>query len=244
MVVAVDLLAGAGVLAGLVATVCAALAVAPLVGAGFLGTIAVAGGDGRTLPALVVAQAATRPSVATLVVTPQSDGSVRATLERGAGATLDDQSTIAATRTRLTSDESRLAVLAGNLASRSGLDPVPDLDAFDIGFVVVAAPDADASEAQRDVRTRVREGLDATAALVPSGDTRSGETLWRYPEADEGAGVSADRGPVATTLLIALAVVVGAALLLAVPTRRRRRATPETALPGDDPADTFSEDEE
>ena len=77
----------------------------------------------RTLPAFVVAEAETDPRVTSLVMQPEVDGGLGATLEHGAGQTLDDQSTLQQTRTELTDDEVELATIAGNLASRSGFDP-------------------------------------------------------------------------------------------------------------------------
>jgi len=38
-------------------------------------------------------------------------------------------------------------------------------------------------------------------------------------------------------------VIVLLTLLLAIPTSRRRRVVTDSALPGEDPADTFDEDE-
>jgi hypothetical protein len=48
---------------------------------------------------------------------------------------------------------------------------------------------------------------------------------------------------VATGILILQALVVALALLLAIPTGRRRRVVTETAALGEDPADTFTEDD-
>ena len=54
--------------------------------------------DERTVPAFVAAEAETDPRVTTLRMQPVTDGGLRATLERGAGVTLDEQSTLSQTR--------------------------------------------------------------------------------------------------------------------------------------------------
>src|SRR5690606_23731888 len=73
---------------GLIVGAAAAVAVGPLAVGHLTGGVVVAG-DGRTLPALVVAESAADPDVGTLVLTTQEDGSVAVRVERGAGSTLD-----------------------------------------------------------------------------------------------------------------------------------------------------------
>ncbi|GAB3397153.1 hypothetical protein GCM10027515_01090 [Schumannella luteola] len=235
-----------GVLAGVVVLACAALAVGPLgVGLALRQTPAHAG-TGQTLPAAVGAQAASTPRITTLVITPLADGTAAAEIIRGSGATLDRQSTWVSTSPRLSADERRLATLAGNLASRSGLDPRDELRALGIVYVVVPKAVEGASAEQSAVRVRITEALDGTSALTPvgAGETRSGDALWRFPAAEPTEippAPAAAPDPVLTTVQL---IVLGATVLLAVPTRRRRRVVSETGLPGEDPADTFAEDED
>ncbi|WP_353828616.1 glycosyltransferase family 2 protein, partial [Agromyces sp. SYSU T0242] len=78
------------------------LAVAPSLAALALGRSAVGPATARTLPAFVEAEAAADPRVGTLRIRPTADGGLRATVERGPGATLDEQSTLASTQRMLT----------------------------------------------------------------------------------------------------------------------------------------------
>lgn len=240
-VVGVHALRRAGFVAGLVAAICVGAAAGPAVGGAFLGRTAIQAGDGRTLPATVVAEAASEPAIRTLVLVAESDGSLRATLERGAGETLDDQSTLVSSRARIRGAERALAEAAGNLASRSGLDPTIGLERFGVSFVVLLPAVAEAPDAERATRGRVVEALDATAVLESVGVTPSGSTLWRAPGIDP---VPAPRVAPDATLGLLQAIVFGAAVLLAVPTRRRRRVIRAETLPGEDPADTFAEDDD
>ncbi|MET0303557.1 MAG: glycosyltransferase family 2 protein [Microbacteriaceae bacterium] len=240
-VAAVDALRRAGVLTGLVVVTASALAIGPVVAAGVLDEQPVRPGEDRILPALVNAEAVTRPDIGTLVVSPQADGSISATLERGEGTTLDDMSTFAATRTELTGAAEDLAELAGNLASTSGFDPAPPLEQFGIEYVVVTPPSSSSTDGERAVWTRTTEALDAVPELEPVGSTSAG-LLWRYP-VESAARDIPDRGATGTLVLTVQAIVFIAALLLAIPTRLRRRVAPAETLPGDDPADTFDEDD-
>ncbi|TPW73573.1 glycosyltransferase family 2 protein [Schumannella sp. 10F1B-5-1] len=235
-----------GVLAGVIVLACGALAVGPL-GIGLaLRQVPAQAGTGQTLPAAVGAQADSTPRIATLLITPLADGTASAELVRGGGATLDRQSTWVSTRPTLSADERRLADLAGNLSSRSGLDPRDELRELGVVYVVVPRADDDASPEQAAVRSRITEALDGTAALTPvgAGQTRSGDSLWRFPAAEVDEIPAAPAAPLDPVLTTAQLIVLGATMLLAIPTRRRRRVVSETGLPGEDPADTFAEDED
>ncbi|WBU37796.1 glycosyltransferase [Homoserinibacter sp. YIM 151385] len=240
-VLALDRLRRGRVALGVLAIVASAGLVAPVVGAGLLDRQPLRGGDGVTLPALVSAEAAQAPWLATLVLTPQSDGSLAARLERGEGTTLDDTSTLASTRVELSEDAEGLAELAGNLASRSGYDPVPAMRELGLEYVLLPAADEGASGEARAVRTRTSQALDATSALQPIGNTPSGR-LWRYPEPAEPRDIPG-LGTTGAVILLVQGVVLVAAALLAVPTGRRRRVVSPDPLPGDERADTFDEDE-
>ncbi|WP_169053775.1 glycosyltransferase [Agromyces sp. H66] len=219
-VVALDALRrGAAVIAGTVALV-AIVAVAPSVVAIATGAVPLAPAGERSLPAYVVAQAEADPRVTTLVMEPERDGGIRATLEHGTGATLDDQSTLDQTRTELTADEEELATIAGNLASRSGFDPEAAVREFGVAFVLLVPATDDAREPTQ-AETRARTALDGNASLVAVGETDFG-TLWRFAAAEQDAaaaripaGAGGWLSAVITTVQL---VVIGATLLLSIPT--------------------------
>ncbi|MEB0307500.1 hypothetical protein QN345_19620, partial [Cryobacterium sp. 10I1] len=119
------------------ATVLLAVAVVPLAGALPLELSAVHEGSDRTQPAFVTAEAQTDARVGTLEIVPQSNGGILATIVRGAGTTLNEQSTLVNTTTTLSAADKELATLAGNLASRSGLDASAGLADLGIRFVLL-----------------------------------------------------------------------------------------------------------
>jgi hypothetical protein len=222
LVAAVTIAMGAlrrvAVIVGVTVLLSAAVAVAPSLVALAVGAGVVVPGDGRTLPAIVAAEAVGDPGLGTLVVRPQADGSLAVAIERGAGTMLDDTSTFAATRPGASDAQLELADLAGNLASRGGFDPAPVLDRFGIEFVVLT-PAADPGGA--GVRERAAEALDAQSALEAVGDTGRG-SLWRYP-GHEPVATSPVSSPLDTLAIAGQIAVVVFALLLALPTGRRRR---------------------
>lgn len=172
----------------------------------------------RSLPAYVAAEAQNDPRVGTIVLVPQSDGGILARLERGAGATLDQQSTLAATGAERTDavDE-----LAGNLVSRTGFDVESALEELGIRFVVLTEPTrAQEGDAASVVRARAAVSLDGNAAFSAVGDTRYG-LLWSAVDT-EGERVEAAPtgvvGPFGVAYTIAVLIVFLVALLLAVPT--------------------------
>jgi GT2 family glycosyltransferase len=213
-----------------------ALVAAPLAAAVPLGTSVVAEGTDRTLPAFVTAEAQTDPRVGTLQIVPQRDGGLRATVVRGSDITLNDQSTLYNTDTALTAAEEELAVLAGNLASRSGMDASSVLDEFGISFVLLSPPTATptvpgggvpATLAEAETTARTTTALDGNAALAPVGDTTFGR-LWRH---DPGAEVSPYSaippnagGPLGLVFLVVAAIIIGATVLLSIPTGAGREA--------------------
>jgi GT2 family glycosyltransferase len=219
LIVALDALRRVAVPLAVVTAVAATALVVPLLAAFSAGAADVRAGSGRILPAVVTAGAEAHPTVATLVIGPQASGGISVELQRGEGTTLDDQSTLHATRTRLSAVDARVAKLAGNLASRSGYDPAKDLTELGIGFVVLTPSATDDA-----VHQRISEALDSNSLLDSVGITDNG-LLWRYqgldtvhpavlPPAVNGIGV---------TVLIVQAIVFGFALLLGIPTSRRRR---------------------
>ena len=211
-------------LTGLVVVVASALAVAPLLIAPLAGTSAIAAGTGTLLPAFVDADATGKPALGTLVLVPQSNGALSAVVQRGTGEFLDDQSTLADTTTGLNSAQKSVAVLAGNLASRSGVDAAGQLDANRIGFVLLSPASANGAQ---DVRERAEDALNGDSALTPVGNTSLG-ILWRYNGlAATGLRTgNPDGGNLRTGILIGIGVVFLITLLLAIPGGvRRRRST-------------------
>lgn len=202
-----------------VSSLALAVAVAPVALALPLGHSAVQAGTGQTLPAVVTADAATHPRVGTLVLTPQADGA-SAQLVRGDGASLDDQSTLATTARGLTAGSSSLAVLAGNLLSRSGMDETTELNRLGIGFVLLEQPAA-AGSAATQVASRGRSALDGNALLTSIGSTPQGQ-LWSYRSGraptPPAARIPPRAGePLATIVTTAQFIVLAVTLLLAIP---------------------------
>ena len=228
VVAALETLRRVAVVVGVAVLASAAIAVAPGLVVLASGAGAVVPGDGRTLPAIVAAEAAGDPGLGTLVLRPQADGSLGASVERGAGATLGTASTLATTRPGGDEEQDRLAELAGNLASRGGYDPVPVLDEFGIEFVVLTPALADDGRAAAVVRDRAAEALDAQPALDAIGDTGRG-SLWRYPD-HEVVPPPAPTAAAGVPALVAQAVIIGFAVLLALPTGRRRRRAGAPAI--------------
>jgi len=190
----------------------------PALAASASGTIAVVESNGRMLPAFTSATAKSDPTLGTLEFAAQPDGGMAVTLHRGAGTTLDEQSTLASTDATLTADDEELAVLAGNLASRSGFDIAAELDRLQVAFVLLAqTPDAPDS-----TRQRIADALDGNRILTPI----TPGTLWTYEGLGQGAAPTGP-GPLETGTGIAVlagqGVVVLLAVLLAIPTSRRRR---------------------
>ena len=241
--VALDVLRKAAMAPALVAAVTLFALAWPLLISPLAGTTVVGKGNGRILPALVTAEAAARPGLGTLELEAQPDGSLAATLHRGSGATLDAYSTLASTSTETGESRERIAVLAGNLASRSGFDSAAELDALGIGFIL--APDVGSGDSAdaRTVRLRAGEALDANPLFTAVGESSNGY-LWRYdgvadaepePQPEQGATTA-----VGLAILLTQGIVLVMAVLLAVPTSRRRRSVPST----DEEPDTDAEFEE
>ena len=240
-VVGIDAVRRAAVPAGVAAVAAAVIAVAPLLGASLVGASPVHPGDGRILPALADAAAAADPGIGTLVLTPQPDGSLGVQLQRGEGATLDDQSALHAGRTSLSPKERDLAELAGNLASRGGYDPAPELQRFQVGFVLVTPTSTDGTSEARSVRERAVASLDASPAMTAASDSGYG-TLWTFSALERTADEEPARGAWGIGVLAVQAAVLLAALLLAIPTGRRRRVVQTRSSLDEPAATTFDED--
>ena len=173
------------------------------------------------------------------MLTSQSDGGLSATVQRGSGSTLDDQSTLAATSASPDARTLRVATVAGNLASRSGFDASSELTKLSIGFVLLTPDDT-------AVHKRASEALDSNALFAPVGATDNG-LLWRF-EGLSGEKTRVTAGntdtAVGTLILGGQGTIFGMTLLLGIPTaRRRRRLAVSGSNPGP-PADTFDGDGE
>jgi GT2 family glycosyltransferase len=221
---------GRGVVAPALAAILAVTVLAgPLLLARYEGTAAVVASSGRMLPALATANAATSPNLGTLELTAQPDGGLAAALHRGTGTTLDDSSVLARSTTDLREAQDRVAVLAGNLASRSGFDSAAELDALGIGFIV--SPPVDSDDAQA-TRSRIAESLDANPLFTAIGPTEFG-FLWQYESDAQPEAVRTDGGLPGLGVLLVQGILLGATFLLAVPTPGRRR-TPATVTDNTD----------
>ena len=238
VLIALDALGRFAIPVGILTAVTVTLLVLPTLGSALLKTTPVEAGA-RILPAVVTAEAEQHPGVGTLVLTSQSDGGLSATVQRGSGSTLDDQSTLAATSASPDARTRRVATVAGNLASRSGFDAGSELTKLSIGFVLLTPDDT-------AVHKRTSEALDSNALFAPVGATDNG-LLWRF-EGLSGQKTITTAGNTDTALgtfiLLGQGTVFGMTLLLGIPTaRRRRRLAVSGSNPGQ-PADTFDGDGE
>ena len=237
VLVALDALGRFAIPVGILTAVTATVLVLPLLGSVLLKTTPVEAGA-RILPAVVMAEAEGHPRVGTLVLIPQPDGGLAATVQRGSGSSLDEQSTLAATSTAPDATSRRVATVAGNLASRSGFDAGPELTKLSIGFVLLTPDDT-------AVHKRTSEALDSNAQFAPVGATDNG-LLWRFRGlSDEKSIVTEGNTDAAlgSVILVGQGIVFGMTLLLGIPTARRRRLAVSGSNPGQ-PADTFDGDGE
>ncbi|WP_141399108.1 glycosyltransferase family 2 protein [Curtobacterium sp. 'Ferrero'] len=239
--IGIDVLPKAAPAAGLVAAVLTGVTVAPAFAAFYLGTAAIQPTTGRVLSAYVNAEAQANPDVGTLVVDPQSDGSLSVSLERGQGATLDDQSTLDSTALTLTRSGAELTTLAGNLASRSGYDPRQALRTLGVSFVLLEDAPADDAGAQT-VHDRAAGAIGQSALFTSIGETNTGQLFHYDGDVDRTRTGSAAAQATHVLYLVVLGVVFGAAALLAVPTAPRRRRATSNRIEAEEPASTFDEE--
>ncbi len=180
----------------------------------------------RTLPAFVAAEAAQSPQVGTLVMEVR-EGAYLVTLERGAGVTLMESSTLLRGRdTVLVERDEDLARLAAMLVRPSSANPAPLFEKYGISFVLLR--DVPESEAALTLAKRPE--------LISASSVDSGQ-LWQVREPvpalsslePSGAGLAGQ------WFLGLLAV----ATILAVPTERRSRGS---SRPIDDAVPSLGEE--
>ncbi len=220
----------------------------PMTAAFFVGRADVVPNNDRVFPAYVSAQAATNPSVGTIVMTAQPDGGLTGSLERGLGPTLASQSTIVTTNNTSTDQLSVFGSLVGNLASTSGSDSNNELRAAGVGFILLTAPQTTASgdlttEAQ-DAHARASAALHSNPALQEVGVTDSG-LLWRVPDVDTSvvAGLQPESSvqPLRSIVLVVQGGVLILTLLLAIPTGALAESRSRREIPGlDEDADDLA----
>lgn len=198
---------------------------APLLGSVLAGTATIKSSDGVLVPALVNAEAAKTPRVGTLVVSPLGDGGITFSVLHGSGATLDQQSTLAATQFSSNPARDEFATLVANLASKSGDDPVDQLTERGVEFIVLSPISSENKTAEADaVRARFVTACDSNPALTPVGETAVG-TLWQL---SKSPGISSlpqasptNTGtPLGFVILIIQGIIFGFLLLLALPAGR------------------------
>jgi hypothetical protein len=226
LVVTLESFGRGAALPALVVALASTIAVAPFLVAPLAGTAPAQASTGDVLPAYVDAVGAAKPNVGTLVLTAEPGGALAAAVQRGSGDTLDDQSTFAATANTLDPGRKAVLTLAGNLASRSGLDTTGTMKADRIGFVLLRNAPASAGSEVQVVQDRALSALGGNPTLALVGTTPQG-LLWKYGSLPD-AGLKAanpDGGATRTWILSGLGVVFLITLLLAVPIRGGRRRT-------------------
>lgn len=219
--VALDGLGRFAVAPGIVVVLGMVLAVLPLGVAAANGRTELAPSNGRVLPALVTADAAEHPGVGTLELTARGEDSVAAVLHRGSGPLAERVLTLQTTRTFVGPEQERVAVLAGNLVSTSGMDLGPSLDDLGVEYLLL-----DASGTDSPAYLRAVDAISARPEFVVVGPSAQG-ILWQRAGDTEPAAPSAGPGPWDTAFgaisALVQIVVFAFALLLAIPTTRRRR---------------------
>jgi len=180
----------------------------------------------RTLPAFVAAEAAQFPQVGTLVIT-ATDDAYLVTLERGAGASLMESSTLLRGRdTTLLERDEDLARLSAILVRPSAADPAPLFDKYGISFVLLR--DSAYSEAGLTLAQRPE--------LVSASSVESGQ-LWQVEDRVPAiVAPEPEKVGLAGQWFLGLLTV---ATILAVPTERRSRGT---SRPIDDAVPTLGEE--
>jgi hypothetical protein len=198
-----------------------AVAAVPVITQSYRGDLALTNGPESTLPAYVAAEGRDDPKLGTLVLDPAGAG-LRVRVVWGGSETLGGQSTIVATRDAADAADQEIADLAAGLVTSSADDAVSQLAARGIGFVLLTAGDAAATDTTASLQLAAGTALDQLRGLDSVGDTSRGE-LWRI------AGDPQPRAEASTSTHDAARLIAGGqiavvliALLLAVPTTTSR----------------------
>jgi hypothetical protein len=233
---AAHLRAASAAFIGFTAVAAVLAAVSPLLVATLLGTASVRPSTQATVPAIVAAEAADRPGLGLLTLTPQPDGGVREKLTRGSGQTLEELSTLESTADF--GHGSALAELSAALVQPTGEDLGARLRGLQIGYVLLAPGAGDAVTAAAGADARAALGANPLFTTVANG---ASGTLYRYDGLPVSAGRSLDAvGPsntataIGSAVLLVQALVLGVFGLLALPTRRiavRMRPEPPGRAP-------------
>ena len=231
---------------GWIAATCALIAILPLVAALPLGRSVVVP-TAAGLPAYVQAAAQQQPRLATLAIDVQPDGAFAARLVHGGAATLDAQSTLAATAPP-SADDAAIAQLTGNLVTTSGYDASAVLAQYGIRFVLVDEG-AQPSDAALAAGRGAGAALDGNADFAQAAQTATG-TLWAATQPVAPAPVPPQAGGLSRPLvLVVLGIVFGYALLLSLPTggvvesdRRAQRRANRAAAAGANGGDSLEDE--
>ncbi|BDZ51494.1 hypothetical protein GCM10025867_37350 [Frondihabitans sucicola] len=210
----------------------------PLILATLMGTATIVPSSGRILSAYVTAEAVAKPDVGTLVLSPQPDGSLAVSLQRGQGrrSTSSPRSIppSSSSRRRLVTSPSSPATWSAEADSiRSGISPSSGSDSCCSGRRKTTVRPATSSSAPAEPST-------ATPCSCPSARPRavsSGAT-----STPRSARLRTLPGALRPIILITWAIVFGSALLLAIPTTPRRRRARPGKPEAEQPATTFDEE--
>jgi GT2 family glycosyltransferase len=230
---------------GFTAVAAVLAAVSPVLVSTLLGTAAVRPSGQATVPAIVAAEAADRPGLGLLTLTPQPDGGVRERLTRGGGQTLEQLSTLESTADF--GQGTALAELTAALVQPTGDDLATRLDDLQVGYVLLAPGGGGSATAASGADARAALGANPLFTAV---STSAGGTLYRYEKLPASAGLSPDTvgppntaTPLGVAVLLLQAVVLGVLALLALPTRRlavRMRPEPPLRAPRADVLSTHA----
>ena len=208
-----------------VAVVCVVVAILPQLTALHRGDTPLHAGETSTLPAYVSAEARADRAVGTLVLTPVSDGSVRAEVVWGISETLGGASTFAATAPFATREDTALADVAADVISGSATSVTEPLSDMGVSFVLTRETAAPQNAEQRVMTLTAHASMDQRAGFVRVGETPRG-VLWRVDgDISERDGLTG--GEATTAWLISAGQIAAGtiALLLAIPTARTREFT-------------------
>ncbi len=220
-----DLLPGirfARLVAAAVIMVALGAAAFPALTATVRGTAALTNGPASTLPAYVDAEGRGGTSNGTLVIVPQPDGGIAASVVWGGSATLGGQTTLLSARTTADAADVTTARMAADLITDAAGDVVDRLADHGIAFVVLGTTADGDADGARAMRLSAQTALDKRSGVDIVGETAKG-TLWRLSGEVSARSASAETVATARRVAAVQLGVVAVALLLALPTSASRR---------------------